>query len=351
MLLQDIAQRLGCQLQGDPTLEIMGVAAIQEAGPGQLTFLSDSRYLPLLDQSQASAVIVPTSVTCPESLSCLISRDPRLSFAQAIELFDQRWCPPVGIHPTAVIGDHVVLGEGVAVAAHVVIGDHVTLGAHTQVHPNVTIYPNVTIGQNCILMAGAVIHERTHIGDRCIIHCGAVVGDDGFGYVPLADGSWYFMPQSGRVVLGNDVHIGSNTTVDRPAVGETTLADGVKVDNLVMIGHGVTIDTNSLLVAQVGLAGGVTVGRNVIFGGQSASAGHISIGDRVTVAARCGITSDVPANQVIAGFPHQSDKDWRREVVAQHRLPELVKTVRQMEKRLQILEGQGTAPPETLDQP
>ncbi|MEN9251612.1 MAG: UDP-3-O-(3-hydroxymyristoyl)glucosamine N-acyltransferase [Thermostichales cyanobacterium BF4_bins_65] len=338
MRLGVIAEHLGCELYGDPDLEITGVAALPEAQPGELSFLGDPKYLPLLASCRASALIVPVGLSCEWAGAMLRSRDPRLSFAQAIGLFHRDWQPPVGIHPTAVVGERVEIGAGVGIAAGVVIGDEVKIGPGSRIHPNVTIYPRVQIGADCVVMAGAVLHERTVIGDRCVIHCGAVIGDDGFGYVPLPDGSWQFMPQSGRVVLGNDVHIGSNTTVDRPAVGETYLADGVKIDNLVMVAHGVKMGPNCLLVGQVGLAGGVKLGERVIMGGQSGAAGHITVGDHVTVVGRTGITSDVEGHQVIAGFPHQSDKQWRRVAVAQQKLPELLKTVRQLEKRIQHLE-------------
>jgi len=345
MRLGEIAQRLGCDLEGDPDILITGVAAVGEAQPGQLTFIRDPKYLPLLQQCQASAVIAPLELTFPWDGAIVRSRDPRLSFAQTLDFFSYDW-QPVGIHPSVVMGTDVDLGPDVGIAAGVVIGDQVRIGRGSRIHANVTIYPQVEIGADCVLMAGAVLHQRTVIGDRCVIHCGAVLGDDGFGYVPLPDGSWQFMPQSGRVVLGNDVHIGSNSTVDRPAVGETYLADGVKIDNLVMIAHGVKIGKNSLLVSQVGLAGGVTLGERVVMGGQSGAAGHITLGDHVTVMARTGITSDVSGSQTIAGFPHQKDKQWRRVAVAQNKVPDLIKTVRQLEQRVRDLEARlGNAAP------
>jgi UDP-3-O-[3-hydroxymyristoyl] glucosamine N-acyltransferase len=348
MLLGELAQRLGCDLEGDPHLVITGVAAVGEAQPGHLTFIWDPKYLPFLQDCQATAVILPLDLHVNWTGGILRSLHPRLTFAQAIALFTKDW-QPVGIHASAVIGEGVELGPEVGIGAGVVIGDQVRIGRGSRIHPNVTIYPGVEIGEDCVIMAGAVLHERTVIGDRCVIHCGAVLGDDGFGYVPLADGSWQFMPQSGRVVLGNDVHIGSNTTVDRPAVGETYLADGVKIDNLVMIAHGVKIGKNSLLVAQVGLAGGVKLGERVVMGGQSGAAGHITIGDQVTVVGRTGITSDVPGSQTIAGFPHQSDKQWRRVAVAQNKVPDLIKTVRQLEQRVRDLEARLDRQQSSLD--
>ncbi|MEN9201755.1 MAG: UDP-3-O-(3-hydroxymyristoyl)glucosamine N-acyltransferase [Thermostichus sp. DG_1_6_bins_120] len=340
MQLQEIAQKLGCTYEGDPHLEIQGVASLADARAGELSFLSEARYLPLLEQTQASAVIVAESTPLPRSIACLRGRDPRLLFAQAIELFYQPYQAPAGIHSTAVIDDSAQLGEGVAIGPNVVIMAGVKIGDHTQVHANVTIYPQVRIGCRCQLFANCVIHERTEIGDDCLIHSGAVIGDDGFGHVPLADGSWRRMLQAGRVVLEDGVDVGSNTTIDRAAVGETRIGRGSKIDNLVQIGHGVKTGPNCLIIAQVGIAGGTQLGQQVILAGQSGLAGHLQIGDGVRVAAQTGVTGDIPAGQTVAGYPHQPVSEWRKSMVALRHLPDLQRTLRQLQTRVAKLEEQ-----------
>ncbi|MEN9223315.1 MAG: UDP-3-O-(3-hydroxymyristoyl)glucosamine N-acyltransferase, partial [Thermostichus sp. BF3_bins_97] len=294
MQLQEIAQKLGCAYEGDPQLVIHGVASLAEARPGELSFVSEARYLPLLEQTQASAIILDETTPLPRPMACLRGRDPRLLFAQAIELFYQPYRAAAGIHPTAVVDASAQLGEGVAIGPHVVVMAGVRIGAHTEIHANVTIYPQVEIGSRCQLFANCVIHERTQIGNDCLIHSGAILGDDGFGHIPLADGTWRRMLQAGRVVLEDGVDVGSNTTIDRAAVGETRIGRGTKIDNLVQIGHGVQIGPNCVIIAQVGIAGGTKLGHHVILAGQSGLAGHLQIGDGVRVAAQTGVTSDIP---------------------------------------------------------
>ncbi len=338
MQLQAIAQKLKCELEGDPTLEIVGVASLQDAKSGDLSFVSERRYLALLSQTAASAVIVEPNLAVPAHVACLRTPHPRLGFAHAIELFYQPYQEPIGIHPTAVIDPSAELGAEVRIGAHVVIGAGVRIGDHTEIHANVTIYPGVRIGHNCQLFANCVIHERSQIGDHCLIHSGAVIGDDGFGHVPQADGTWYRMLQSGYVVLEEGVDIGSNTTLDRPAVGETRIGRGTKIDNLVQLGHGVKTGSNCVLVSQVGVSGGVELGHHVVLGGQVGVAGHIKLGDRVMAVGQTGITGDVGSDQVIGGYPHQAHTEWRRVSIAQRRLPELLKTIRHLERRVQELE-------------
>jgi UDP-3-O-[3-hydroxymyristoyl] glucosamine N-acyltransferase len=339
MQLHEIASKLNCQYEGDPALEITAVAPLTTAQPGDLTFVGDAKYLPLLEQTAASAVILDRQSRAPAHVASLRTDQPRLLFAKAIELFYQPYSPPIGIHPTAVIAADVQLGNQVSIGPHVVLMEGVQVGDHTHIHANVTIYPQVKIGQDCTLYANCVIHERSVIGNHCLIHSGAVIGDDGFGHVPQPDGRWYRMQQSGCVVLEDDVDIGSNTTLDRPAVGETRIGQGTKIDNLVQIGHGVLTGRHCVIVSQVGLAGGTELGNHVVLGGQVGVAGHLKIGDGAMVAAGTGVTGDIPAGETIAGFPHQPSAEWRRTVAVQRNLPELAKTVRRLEKRMAELEN------------
>ncbi|NJK62051.1 MAG: UDP-3-O-(3-hydroxymyristoyl)glucosamine N-acyltransferase [Synechococcaceae cyanobacterium SM2_3_1] len=339
MKLHALAHALHCPFEGDPDLEIQGVAALVEAKPGDLSFVSESKFLPLLEQTHASAVLVKPNCPVPAGLAAVHSSYPRFSFAKAIELFYQPFQLPAGIHPTAVIAADAQLGAGVAIAAHVVVESGVIIGDYTQIHANVTLYPQVQIGRDCQLFANCVIHERSVIGDHCLIHSGAVIGDDGFGHVPLTDGSWYRMLQSGRVVLEEGVDVGANTTIDRPAVGETRIGRGTKIDNLVQVAHGVKIGPDSVLTSQVGISGGTTLGRHVVLGGQVGVAGHLNLGDNVTAVGQSGITNHVPAGEVVAGYPHQPHPQWKRSSVALRQLPDLLRTVRYLEKRLQELEA------------
>ncbi|MEM9512938.1 MAG: UDP-3-O-(3-hydroxymyristoyl)glucosamine N-acyltransferase [Cyanobacteria bacterium P01_E01_bin.48] len=347
MKLSELAQALHCTWD-DTTedLDITGVASLQDAQPGDLTFVSEPAYAPQLAQTGASAAIVPPQLDVPDRVIGLSHPHPRLAFARAIALFYQPYREHPGIHPTAVVAPDAQLGNDVAVGPYAVIMSGVCLGDRVQVHAHAVIYPQVSVGADSILFASCVIHERTQIGSQCLIHSGAIIGDDGFGHVPQQDGSWYRMLQSGRVVIGDDVDIGSNTTIDRAAVGETHVGSGVKIDNLVQVAHGARIGKNSLIVAQVGLAGGCTLGQNVVLAGQVGVAGHITVGDRVVAASRTGISSDLAADRTVAGFPQQTHQEWLRSMAAVRNLPDLVQKVRDLKNRMAQLEQALADPPQ-----
>ena len=341
MLVSEIARRLDCAWSGEDA-EISGVAALAEATRGQLTFVSDPRYLPLLEGTHASAVILDRKTPAPSGVSCLQADNPRLAFARALEWFYAPYREAAGVHPTAVVAEDVQLGADVAIGPNAVVMSGVKLGDRTQVHANVTVYPNVHVGSDCVLLANCVLHERTQVGDRCIIHSGTSVGDDGFGYVPQADGQWYRMLQSGHVVLEDGVELGANVAIDRPAVGVTRIGAGTKIDNLVQLGHGVNIGANTLLCSQVGIAGGTKLGRNVLLAGQVGVVDHVELGDRVMAAAQTGISADIPDNTIVGGYPHQTARDWKRTVAVQRKLPDLASEVRRLKKRLAEIEDKLT---------
>ncbi len=334
MQLSEIAAYCGCRHEGE--VEIVGVSALTNAQTGDITFVSESKYLPLLADTAASAVILDETAPCPPQLACMRTPQPRLVFAQVLTLFERPY-RPLGIHPTAVIAPDVVLGEGVAIGANVVIESGVSLGERVQIHAQTMIYPGVYIGSDSEIHSRVVLQDCS-LGQGCIVRAGAVIGGAGFGYVPQADGTWYRMPQLGRVVLGDQVDVGCNSTIDRPAVGETRIGRGCKIDNLVHIGHGVTIGDHSIIVAQVGIAGGASLGHHCVIAGQVGIAGHVSVGDQVVAASRAGITSNVESGTTVAGFPHQIDSEWRRSMVAIRKLPETLKTLRRFEERLSTLE-------------
>jgi UDP-3-O-[3-hydroxymyristoyl] glucosamine N-acyltransferase len=335
MKLAEIAERLRCELRGEGNGEITGVNSIDEAGPGELTFVANAKYLARLPTTKAAAVIL--ALDAPEvSLPSLRTTNPYLAFAQALEIFYPPYTPPEGIHPTAVIASSARIGAQASVGPYVVIGEDVTIGAGARIFAHVVIYPHVRIGQNFTAHAGVIVREGSQIGDRVVLQSGVVIGGDGFGYVPLPDGAIYKIPQTGVVVLEDDVEIGANTTIDRATVGKTVIRRGTKIDNLVQIGHGCDVGEGALLAAQVGLSGSTRLESGVRLGGQVGAAGHLTIGKNTMVAAQSGVPNDVPANSVIGGYPAVDVRDWRRYSAVLPKLPEMVRRLRRLEKQLKI---------------
>ncbi len=343
MKLSDIATRLECDLHGDGTVEIERVAAIEEAGPGSLTFVANPRYRAYLKTTRASAVIVSAS-EAEVPLPSLRAADPYKAFAGALELF---YVPPVlpdGIHPTAVIAPSVRIGENVSIGPFSVIGDDTVIGDGTRLDSHVAVYGDTRIGKNCRIYAHVTVRERVTIGDRVILQSGCVIGGDGFGYVLTADGARKIL-QAGTVHLEDDVEVGANTTIDRATVGATAIRRGAKIDNLVMIAHGCSIGEGSAIAAQVGLSGSTQVGRFARLGGQVGAAGHLRIGDSAQVAAQSGIPNDVPDNTIVGGYPAVEIRSWRRYSAALPRLPELLRRVRRLETVLGRSPGPEGKPP------
>jgi UDP-3-O-[3-hydroxymyristoyl] glucosamine N-acyltransferase len=336
--LQDIATRLGCRLEGDGATEIHGVAGIEHAGPGDLTFFNNSKYVGALRTTCASAVILGEQA---EAAPCAMLRvsHPYLAFAHAVELFADPWRPPAGVHPLAWLGNDVVLGADVSIGPFAAIGDGVRIGARTIVHPHATISRHAELGNDCVLHSRVSIRERVRIGHRVIVQDGAVVGSDGFGFARRPDGSHHKIPQIGGVVIEDDVEIGANSTIDRPAVGETRIGAGTKIDNLVQIAHGVAVGRHVLLAAQVGVAGSVTIEDNVMLAGQVGVAGHITLGKGVVATAQTGIPNSVEAGAFISGYPAIPNRDWLKSSAVFRKLPELKKLVADLERRIVELES------------
>jgi UDP-3-O-[3-hydroxymyristoyl] glucosamine N-acyltransferase len=319
---------------------ITGIAGIQEAQEGEITFLSNPKYRRYLRQSRASAIILTEEMIDQDvTIPVIISEDPYYTFAKVLALFHpiERQSFVVGIHPTAVIHEEVSIGQGVSVGPHVVvcegteIGDRVVLlsnvvvGRHCRIGPETFIYPNVTL------------YDRTVIGARVILHAGVVIGSDGFGFAPGKDG-YHKIPQVGNVLIEDDVEIGANTTIDRGTMGVTRIARGTKIDNLVQIAHNVTIGRNTVIAAQVGIGGSTHIGDDVQIGGQAGLVGHIEVGNGAGIGAQAGVTKSVPGRVMITGYPARPLWTVRRTDAAQHRLPELLKTIREQEKRITTLE-------------
>ncbi len=322
MKLGEIAERLGCVLEGPPDLEISGVAGMDEASDMELTFLSNPKYHRKLKSTRAAAIIVSPDAQAP-GRALLRSENPYLSFAKALEIFSPPYRPPAGIHPTAVIALTARLGRNPSIGPYVVIEDGVGLGDDCVLKSFVMIYRGAQIGSRFLAHSHSVVREGVQIGDDVILQNGAVVGGDGYGFAKQSDGSYYKIVQSGTVIIEDRVEVQANACVDRAAVGETRLRRGVKVDNLVQVGHGCDIGENTLLCGQVGLAGSCKVGRNVVLAGQVGVAGHLTIGDNVIATAQSGIPNDVEADKVISGYPAMDNAHWLKCSAVYARLPEL----------------------------
>jgi UDP-3-O-[3-hydroxymyristoyl] glucosamine N-acyltransferase len=329
MKLGALAQRLGCQVEGPADLEITGVAGMDEATEGQVTFLANPKYHAKLGTTRAAAIIAAQGV---DTLGkpALRSADPYLTFARALEVFYPPQRPLVGIHPTAVIAPDAKLGRNASIGPYVVIEEGVELGDDCVLKSFVVIYRGAKIGHRFLAHAHAVVRENVRIGNDVILQNGVVIGGDGFGFVPLADGTYYKITQAGTVVIEDGVEIQANSCIDRAAVGETRLHRGIKVDNLVQVGHGCDIGENTLLCSQVGIAGSAKIGRQVILTGQVGVAGHLTIGDHVIATPQTGVPNDVRPHTTISGSPAVDHELWLKCSAAYRRLPEMFAAYRKI---------------------
>lgn len=337
MILSELAARLGCELRGDGAVEIRGVAGIEEAGPGDLTFVANRRYLAHLGSTRAAAVVIgPGHET---TLPCLVVENPYLAFAKAVALLRPAARPAPGVDPSARVHPGAVLGPDVHVGALAVVGEGVRLGARTILHPHVVLYPGVEVGEDCVLHSGVQVRERCRLGSRVVVQNGAVIGADGFGFARDDGGRYHKFPQVGVVVIEDDVEIGALTAIDRAALGETRIGRGCKLDNLVQVGHSVKVGEHTVLAGQVGIAGSSRLGRGVTLAGQVGVAGHLDIGDGVVATAQTGIPSSVDAGEVISGYPAIENRAWLKASAVFPRLPDLQRRLRELERRVESLLG------------
>jgi UDP-3-O-[3-hydroxymyristoyl] glucosamine N-acyltransferase len=333
MKLGELASRLGAELRGDPELEVTGVKGIEDAGPSEITFVANPKYGALARKTKAAAVLVDPDF--PEiAPPTLRIRNPYHAFSRALALFYQPPAYAPGIHPTAVIDPTAEIGENAHIGAYVVVGPRVRLGSHATLLPHVVLYPGVQAGSHLFAHAHAVVREHCVLGDHVTLENGAIIGADGFGFSKNEAGHWEKIPQSGPVLLGNRVDVQANACIDRATVGTTEIGDGSKVDNLVQVGHGSKVGENSLLCAQVGLAGSSVIGNNVILAGQAGVAGHCSLGDGVILTAQSAVSHDVPPGKMISGSPGFDNRVWLRAVAIFQRLPELLKRLNRVERRI-----------------
>lgn len=332
MKLAQIAKSLNLKIEnGSPDTEILGVAGIEDAGPGHITFVANPKYAGSVRTTRASAVIVAEDF--PSGTATLLrSKNPYLAFAGAIDLFYQSPKYAPGVHPTAAIHPTAKLGSNAHIGPYVVIDRDVTIGTNATLLAHVVIYPGASIGDHFFAHAHSVVREHCRIGHHVVLQNGVVIGGDGFGFAKDDSGQWRKIVQSGPAVLEDCVEVQANACVDRASMGETHISRGAKIDNLVQVGHGSRVGENSLLCAQAGLAGSTEIGRNVILAGQVGVAGHCKIGDGVIATAQTGIPNDVPAGAVVSGYPAIDNKLWLRCSAAFHRLPELVKALRGVHK-------------------
>jgi UDP-3-O-[3-hydroxymyristoyl] glucosamine N-acyltransferase len=333
MQLGELATRLGAELRGNPQLEITGVRGIEEAGPSEITFVANPRYAGLAKTTQAAAVLVEPEF--PEiPAATLRIKNPYYAFARALGIFYQAPAYPPGIHPTAVIDPTAEIAEGAHIAAYAVVGSGVKLGPNATLLPHVVLYPGVRAGSHLFAHAHAVVREGCVLGDHVTLENGAIVGADGFGFAKNNLGQWEKIPQSGPVRIGDRVDVQANACIDRATVGSTEIGSGTKVDNLVQVGHGSRVGEDTLLCAQVGLAGSSVVGSRAILAGQAGVAGHCELGDGVILTAQSGVSHDVPAGKMISGSPAFDNRLWLRAVTIFQRLPELLKRLDRLEKKL-----------------
>lgn len=329
MRLGEIAERLGCELEGNAQMEITDVAGIEEARPGELTFLANRKYRPALETSTASAILIGRDAG-PVRMAALRSANPYLDFARAIEIFhpEPKYAP--GIHSTAVVAESAKIGEGAHIGPYCFVDEHVQIGRNAVLHSFVTIYRGAGIGDDFFAHAHSCVREECRIGDRVLLQNGVVVGSDGFGFARESNGRWMKMRQAGITVIENDVEIQAHSAIDRATVGQTHIGRGTKIDNLVQVGHACKVGEDSLLCGQVGLAGTTHVGSRCILAGQVGAAGHLTIGDGATLTAQSGVPTDVPAGAVYSGYPSMANLAWRKSVAVFNRLPELQKELRQL---------------------
>jgi UDP-3-O-[3-hydroxymyristoyl] glucosamine N-acyltransferase len=333
MKLSAIAAALDVRLEnGSPETEITALNGIEQAGPGELTFVSNPKYAAAARSTKASAVIVSEDFPAI-STAMLRAKDPYLTFARALEIFHKpsRYAP--GVHPTAVVHASAKIGLGAHIGPYVVIDENVEIGTNAVLLAHVVIYRGVKIGDNFFAHSHAVVRESCRIGRDVILQNGVVIGADGFGFAKTAEGGWHKIPQPAPVVIGDDVEVQANSCIDRASVGETRIGRGVKVDNLVQVGHGAQVGEDALLCAQVGLAGSTEIGNKVILTGQVGVVGHCKVGENAIVTPQSGVANDIAAGAIVSGSPAVDHKAWLKYSAILPRLPEIVRAVRQRKRK------------------
>ena len=338
-LLSELAGAVGGRVEGDAGRRVFGVATLEDATPSDLSFLTNPRYRSFLQQSRAGAILVGPDVGI-EGRDLLIAPDPYLALAEILDRMHPVRRPAPGVSADARVSLEATVGVDVAIGPFAVVGAGARLDDRVVVGAGVVIGEGSSIGEDTVLMPRVVLYPGTRVGARCLIHAGVVLGGDGFGFATTA-GTHRKVPQLGRVVIEDEVEIGANSTVDRGTLGETRIGRGTKIDNLVMVAHGVVIGPYGLLAGQVGVAGSTRIGSHVTMAGQSGAAGHLKLGDRVVVAAKSAVFTDVPDRAFVGGVPAVDHRSWKRSLALVKMLPELRLRLRELEERLAALESVG----------
>jgi UDP-3-O-[3-hydroxymyristoyl] glucosamine N-acyltransferase len=343
MKLADLAHHLNARLDGDQhrNLEITGIAGLEDAQPGELTFLANRKYKPLLASTKASAILLAPNEPAPSNthLAILRSENPYLDFARAIELFHPAPHYAPGVHPTAVVAGSAKIGPNSHIGPYCFIDENAVIGTNAVLHSFVTIYSGARIGENFFAHSHAVVRENCRLGNNVTLQNAAIVGSDGFGFAKTFSGEWHKIRQAGITVIEDDVEIQAGAIVDRATIGETRIARGAKLDNLVQVGHACKVGENTLLCGQVGLAGSTHVGKNCILAGQVGVAGHLNIGDGAVITSQSGVPNDVPAGALYSGYPSIENKNWLKSVAVFNHLPELQKQLRDLSAEVARLRG------------
>ena len=345
--LSDLADYLAgvgmpCTIEGDENFDVVGVATLEEAGPDEISFLSNPKYESALETTRAGAAIVPVDQKTPKGLHALRTEIPYAAIsAVMVRIHGYRKHRQVGTHRQAVIDPNAVIGESANIHHGVTIEANVTIGRNARLYPGVYISEGCRLGDGCVLYPNVVLYDGCILGHRVSIHAGSVIGEDGLGYAPIGE-TWHKIPQIGIVEIGDDVEIGANCAIDRATLGRTVIASGTKFSNLIAIGHGTRVGENCMFVAQVGVAGSVHVGKHVTMAGKVGVAGHLSIGDYAELGAMSGIMRDVPPNTRVAGLPATPIKDAMRSFALSERLPEMHKQLRKLEAEVEQLRDQLT---------
>ncbi|MCA1796891.1 MAG: UDP-3-O-(3-hydroxymyristoyl)glucosamine N-acyltransferase [Geobacteraceae bacterium] len=336
--IAELAQLTGADIVGDPELEIHALAPLDKAGQGEISFLANKRYAKAVHDSAMAALITDRALERSD-ITYLVCPNPYLAFAKVLTYLHAPKAEPGGVSPQAVVSDSAVIEKDVTIAPGAVIGERVHIGSGSIIHANVVLYSDVKIGSECILHAGALVREDSILGDRVILQPGAVIGSDGFGFAP--DGEEYYkIPQIGHVVLEDDVEIGANTCVDRGTMGQTVVGHGCKLDNLVQIGHNVTVGANTVMAAQGGIAGSSKIGRHCTFGGQVAVAGHLKTGDNLMVGPRGGLANNTKGDQVVSGAPAFPHREWLKASMAFPHLPRMRREITKLRQKIEQLEAE-----------
>jgi UDP-3-O-[3-hydroxymyristoyl] glucosamine N-acyltransferase len=343
--VKEVAQLVGGTVIGDEAQVLTGISSLTEANPGDISFLANPKYDTFLADTRASAVLVASPHQAPNLVQVVVP-NPDFAFARVVASYGPKAVPPPpGIHPTAVIGERVTLGQQLTIGAYVVIADGAVIGDRTVIYPHVYIGNETVLGTDCLIYPQVSIRERCQLGHRVILHSGVVIGSDGFGYASV-EGVHHKIPQVGTVVVEDDVEIGANTCLDRARFGRTRIGKGTKIDNLVQIAHNVETGHHCIIVGQAGVAGSTKLGDHVTLAGQCGISGHLQIGDHAIVTGKAGVSKNVPPRAVVRGSPAQEIKSCQMQEIAVRRLPqtqvvvkELIARIAELERRLAALSG------------